>query len=258
MGYSEIIKGFIALLFLSSSWSYLGRQTIGILSTILILAKKDTKNDVKVDKNLIKERFWQKNAFNTNPYCTGVMVGIVLNKQNEIFNESFFALQHIFGAIGDDFFWRALRPTLLSLAVLILLIGYLVSPNFHLLNIFTLAPLLFLIPYNIIAQGIRVRGLYEGRKHGRSAAVRLIQDLRKPITKLYNILAFIMGMLIVLLPLIVIHHTSGHSENLWKSIIFLLLIILLVVLSYLAMRTERANSYLLISGLLIFLIIKVL
>lgn len=249
MGYSEIIKGFIALLFLSSSWSYLGRQTIGILSTILILAKKDT-NPSLAD--------WQKNAFNTNPYCTGVMVGIVLNKQTEIFNESFFALQHIFGAIGDDFFWRALRPTLLSLSVLILLIGYLFSAKIHSLWVFTLSPLLFLIPYNIIAQGTRIRGLYEGKKYGRSAAIRLIEDLRQPISTLYNILAFVMGILLVLLPLVFLSSFSEHTASFGKSIVSTLSILSLIVLSFLALRTDRASSYLLIGGLLIFLIIKVL
>jgi mannose/fructose/N-acetylgalactosamine-specific phosphotransferase system component IID len=251
MGFIEILKGFFISMFLSSSWSYLGRQSVGILAILLSLTKGEKRN-------LIKERALARNAFNTNPYCTGVMIGIVLNNENELQKESFFSLQHIFGSIGDEFFWRALRPTLLSLSVLFLLIGYLWSKEINSIGVFVLTPLLFLLPYNIIAQGIRVRGLSQGKKLGRVAAVQLVELLRRPISKLYNLSAFIIGMILTILPLVFLSSFTRHIENLGKSIVSALSILAFIVLSFVALRSDRASSYLLIGGLLIFLVIKVL
>jgi mannose/fructose/N-acetylgalactosamine-specific phosphotransferase system component IID len=253
MGIIEIVKGFVALLFLQSSWSYIGRQTLGVLLVLILLVKKKDPN-----KKLLKQRIWQSIPFNTNPYCTGIILGIALNQEGDIFKESYVTLQHIFGAIGDEFFWRALRPTLLSFSVLILLIGYFLSINFNIPVVYRFAPLLFLVPYNLLAQGIRFRGLYQGKKYGRNAAVRLTENLRKPISKLHNFLTFIMGMLLVLLPLIFIHSYSGHHSIFAISFLSALIIIILTVISFVAMRSNRASSYLLIGGLLIFLIIRLL
>lgn len=250
MGFIDIIKGFFALIFLQASWSYVGRQTLGFLYAIILLAKNksDTLTPAPT-KSQIEERIWQKFSLNTNPYCTGVMIGIALNHEGEIFKESYFSLQHIFGSIGDEFFWHLLRPTLLSLAVLLLLLGYFYSNNLQMVTIFTFAPLLFFIPYNIIAQGTRIRGLYQGKKYGKSAAIFLIQDLRRFIPKLYNTLAFISGALLILLLL-----ANSVGRKYWS----IPLILFLTILSYRLLRSDRASSYLLIVGLLIFLIIKLL
>jgi len=259
MGFTEIIKGFIALVFLQSSWSYLGRQTLGILSAIILLGNnKTTDANPEPSKDQLKDRIWQKLSINTNPYCIAVMVGIAFNRKGEIFDESYFSLQHIFGAIGDEFFWRTFRPTLLSLTILFLLIGYFLSANFNAVGIFKFTPLVFLIPYNIIAQGTRIRGLSQGKKYGKQAAIFLIENLRKPIPNLYKTLAFIMGILVILLPAMFLSGFSQQIDNTIKAILSVISILSLIILAYIASRTERTSSYLLIGGLLIFLIIKVL
>ena len=259
MGIIEIIKGSLALLFLQSSWSYNGRQTLGVLFAVILLAKNQLgKNRPNITQDHIKERLWQKFSFNTNPYCTGVILGIALNEQGEIFKDSYFTLEHIFGAVGDEFFWRTFRPALLSLTIIILLIGYSYSHNFYNPGIFVFAPFVFLIPYNFVAQGIRFLGLHQGKKLGKQAALFLIQALRTPTSRLYNLLAFTMGMLLIMLPLIVFNNFSEPVQSVSSTMLISVLIIPLVVLSYLALRTERASSYLLMGGLLIFLIIKLL
>jgi len=259
MGIIEIIKGFFALVFLQVSWSYVGRQTLGFLYTIILLAKKQTDSfNSEPTKSQIIERIWQKFSLNTNPYCTGLMIGIALNNQGEIFKESFFSLQHIFGSIGDEFFWHLLRPTLLSLAVLCSLIGYLSSTSLNVYGLFKFSPLIFLIPYFIITQGTRIHGLYQGKMYGKQTAVHLIEDLRKCIPLLYNILAFILGILFVFIPILFLYNFSNQAYSVKKSILTTVLILLIIFISYLGLRSERSSSYLFIIGLLIFLIIKLL
>ncbi|MEO0083484.1 MAG: PTS system mannose/fructose/sorbose family transporter subunit IID [candidate division WOR-3 bacterium] len=253
MDYREIIKTIIPSLFLSNCWSYQGQQIIGILTTLLAAIKRE---EVKA---LIKQKFWQRNTFNTNPYCSGVMIGIVLHSEKEILNDAFFSLQYIFGSIGDDFFWRSLRPMLLSIAVLILLIGYLLYGNIYSIGFFAVTPLIFLIPFNIIAQGTRIRGIINGKKYGRNAAVQLIQSLRRPINTFYNTLALTMGLLFSGLIVIVGHYNIGlNSIYVIDKISFTLLVILVLLISFVLSKFERINSYLLILSLLILLIIKIL
>ena len=255
----EIIKGFFSLILLQMSWSFVGRQTLGFLYAIILLARNQPDSSTQEPtKSQIKERIWQKQTLNTNPYCTGVMVGIALNNEGEIYKDSFFSLQHIFGSIGDEFFWRLLRPTLLSIAVLFAMIGYLYSATLNLIGIFRFFPLIFLLPYVIITQGIRIRGLYQGKKHGKNAAIYLIKDLRKNIPRLYNILTFIFGILIILLPFVFIYTFSYQVFAFKRIILTIILILSSIFISYLALRSERSSSYLLLIGLLIYLIIKIL
>ncbi len=259
MGIIEIIKGFFALVFLQVSWSYVGRQTLGFLYAIILLAKNQTDSfNSEPTKSQIIERIWQKFSLNTNPYCTGLMIGIALNNQGEIFKESFFSLQHIFGSIGDEFFWHLLRPTLLSLAVLCSLIGYLTSTNLNIYGLFKFSPLVFLIPYFIITQATRIHGLYQGKMYGKHTTVHLMENLRKCIPLLYKILAFIFGILFTLLPILFLHNFSNQIFSVKNSILIIILLLLIIFISYLGLRSERSSSYLFIIGLLIFVIIKLL
>jgi mannose/fructose/N-acetylgalactosamine-specific phosphotransferase system component IID len=253
MDFDEIIKGFFALIFLQSSWSYVGRQTLGFLYAIILLTKNRTASEPT--RAQIKGQIWQKLSLNTNPYCTGVMIGIAINKQGEIFKESYFSLQYIFGSIGDEFFWQLLRPTLLGIAVLLSLIGYILSNNQTSIGMFRFSSLLFLIPYIFITQGTRIRGLYQGEKYGKDAAIFLIKNLRKKIPKLYKVLSFIIGVLLVIIPIVFLSSFGGYLK---ASILATLLIFFIILISYLALRSERSSSYLLIAGLLILLIIKLL
>lgn len=259
MGIIEIVKGSFALVFLQLSWSYVGRQTLGFLYAIILLAKDKTDSfNLEPTKSQIKKRIWQKLSLNTNPYCTGTMIGIALNNQGEIFKESFFSLQSIFGSIGDEFFWHLLRPTLLILAVLCSVIGYLTSASLNVYGLFIFSPLIFLIPFFIITQGIRIYGLYQGKINGKQTAVHLIEDLRKCIPLLSNISAFIFGILFTLLPILFLHSFSNQAFSIKNSILIIILLLLIIFISYLGLRSERSSSYLFIIGLLIFIIIKLL
>ncbi|MBS4015044.1 MAG: PTS system mannose/fructose/sorbose family transporter subunit IID [Candidatus Latescibacteria bacterium] len=243
----DIIKSFLALLFLQTAWSYEGKQTIGFLNALITL-KKHTPQ---------KKEIVSKSAFNTNPYCTGLLLGL-MGHYEQIPREWFVALQNTFGALGDEFFWRLLRPILLTTTVIILLSGYLFTPDIRLVSLYMYAPLLFIILFNLVSQSVRYRYLFKGLKFGRSAAISLANSLRKPLAKLYNIFAFLAGIVLIVVILLFLSGFSHQIESTQKTIAAIFLVLLLVVIFSLLLRTERHSSYLLIGGLLIFLIFKLL
>ncbi|MCX8014494.1 MAG: PTS system mannose/fructose/sorbose family transporter subunit IID [candidate division WOR-3 bacterium] len=253
MSHLDLIKGFISLLFLQTSWSYTGKQTLGFIYAWLSLTKASTQ-DKKTFKNIIGK----KTGFNTNPYCAGLLLGIALNNETNLAKEWFVTLQHILGGLGDEFFWRTLRPLLLAIATLLLILGYYQNKlNIYSLGIFKFAPLVFLIPYVIITQRIRLKGLIWGVRYGQKATV-FLNELRKSLTVLYHILAYILGVLIVLLPPIASYSLSAPIATITSGLFFTLIILLLIALAFGLLRSDRRASYLLIAGLLIFLIIKVI
>lgn len=258
MGSWETIKGLIALFFLQSSWSYAGKQTLGFLYAWISLIKDSSKLSVAEDKNTLKNLIGKKTGFNTNPYCAGLLLGIALNNANNITKEWFVSLQHILGGLGDEFFWRTLRPLLLAIATLFLAIGY-YQNNLRItsLGIFRFAPLLFLVPYIIITQYVRIKGLTDGERYGQRSTV-FLNDLRKSLTVLYHTLAYILGVLIVLLPPIASYSLSSPIATITTGLLFTLFVLLLIALTFGLLRSDRRASYLLIAGLLIFLIIKVI
>lgn len=243
----EIIKSFGSLLLLQSAWSYQGKQTVGFLFALLTI-----KNHINNHKQIVLD-----SSFNTNPYCTGLMLGL-LKHYDTVAQEWFKALQHTFGSLGDEFFWRLIRPILLTASIVVLLYGYLFNKNIYLQGIYPYAPLLFLIIFNIISQNVRLRWLIKAVKSGRAASLSLANYLRRPLSTLYKTLAFLAGLTISVVVLISV---TGLVNQIASSGILLLLIAailaLIIFISFL-LRTERASSLLLIVGLLIFLVIKLL
>jgi mannose/fructose/N-acetylgalactosamine-specific phosphotransferase system component IID len=243
----DIIKSFLALLFIQTSWSYEGKQTIGFLFALITI-----KN-----RSLQKKEIIYRSSFNTNPYCTGLLLGL-MQHYKDVPQEWFVALQHTFGSLGDEFFWRLLRPILLTIPVVILLYAYMYTHNIHLASLYMYAPLIFLVLFNFFSQGVRYRWLNKGSEFGRSATISLANYLRKPLAKLYNIFAFLAGILLIIVVLISVYGFSNHSAGSPKIIISIALILSLITIFCLMLRTEQYSSYLLIGGLLIFLLFRLL
>jgi PTS system mannose-specific IID component len=113
--------------------------------------------------------------FNTQPYMVGVIIGEVvdmetkilesddINKQNEIICNMNRFKNNISGplaAIGDSFFYGELRPMLSFLSIFIMVIFASKQPEYIIL-----APIVFIILYNIIHLGARISFMYEGFKY---------------------------------------------------------------------------------------------
>lgn len=247
MDYFYALKNYLNLLLLQSAWSYQGKQTIGFLFALTKL-----KNNSETKKKIVSD-----SAFNTNPYCTGLLLGLMQHYDN-IANEWFIALQHTFGSLGDEFFWRLLRPMLMTISVIILLYGYLFSPTINLGIIYAFVPFIYLIFFSFVSQQVRFKWFVKAVKSGRTASLTLANFLRKPLSKLYNLFAFLAGLClsaVILLFLYGFNHQIAGTRHLLLLIGFIILFIILIGF---LLKTERASSLFLIGGLLIFLVIKLL
>jgi len=100
--------------------------------------------------------------FNTHPYFTGPVLGTIVrleeNSGGRDVSESVMVKQSLMGpyaAIGDTFFWGALRPFAAIIACALGYAGYVV------------APLAFLLIYTPVHLWVRLKGFVEGYKKGK-------------------------------------------------------------------------------------------
>jgi mannose/fructose/N-acetylgalactosamine-specific phosphotransferase system component IID len=234
MGVLEIARGLLALLFLQTSWSYAGRQGLGLKFVLLAVARK------KDQRLRIMEHC--RGVFNTNPFVAGAVVGTIVRAEYEVqelrtidrFAET---AQATLAAGGDRFFWQTLRPALSALAVLL---GLFWSP---------VAPLGFLIAFNGVSQGSRVIGLRLGYTQRRNATPVLQKQFDKWTHSLSMFAALITGMIL----------TRGLlGEKPLALGMPLVLTIPIAAVSYFAIRRNVNQTYLLIISLLIFLALKLI
>lgn len=174
MAFIQILKGFLGFLFLQTSWSFDGRQSLGFLTTLSWLVKN------REEEQRFLSRF--SRPFNTNPYTASFALGSIL-KEKERTHES---LGQILAAYGDDFFWHTLRPASAGLSVLLGFAGA------------GWAPLFFIVLFNGVAQGIRFAGLPLSYTRGRQAILDLGRRLRRITPVVQAAASFVIGMLLFL------------------------------------------------------------
>ena len=109
--------------------------------------------------------------FNTHPYFTAAVVGSIvrLEEEGDTLEADHLkkAVMGPYAAIGDSFFWGALRLFSAVGAVLLAYQGYL------------LAPLAFLLLYNPAHVWVRINGFFEGYRRGRNN-IHFIKGLDLP------------------------------------------------------------------------------
>jgi PTS system mannose-specific IID component len=109
--------------------------------------------------------------FTTHPYLAAPIIGSVgrLEAENRFSETTDLknALMGPYAAIGDSFFWGALRPFAGIAAVCLAIMGFL------------LAPLLFLVLYNPAHLWVRLRGFITGWRQGKDA-IEFIRRLDLP------------------------------------------------------------------------------
>jgi PTS system mannose-specific IID component len=109
--------------------------------------------------------------FNTHPYLTAAVIGSIVKLEEE---GDTLEVDHLkkavmgpYAAIGDSFFWGALRLFSAVGAVILAYQGYL------------LAPLVFLLLYNPAHVWVRIRGFFEGYRRGKHS-IHFIKGLDLP------------------------------------------------------------------------------
>ncbi len=164
--YGSIALGvFLRSLFIQSSFNYHGMQNLGFAFSMLPLAGRLADNRERLASMLTRHM----QVFNTHPYLSGLIIGSVfhieersINAGNDKAGEAEAAnLKNIlmgpYAALGDSFFWGALKPFASVLSVLVALQHSL------------LAIPAFLFLYNPSHLWIRCRGFMEGYRRGKNS-----------------------------------------------------------------------------------------
>ena len=112
--------------------------------------------------------------FNTHPYMAGYVLGAALKAESELAEGRGDAeivaaikarLAPPLAAVGDSFYWAALRPATVMLGIAWL---WLAPHPWHLW-----APIVFLASYNIVALGLRMNAVEAGWSKGEGVAVHV-------------------------------------------------------------------------------------
>jgi len=155
---SELAGMFFRSLSIQSSWSFRGMQNVGFAYSLIPLVMSG--QDKKRISGILKRHVC---PFSSHPYLTGAIIASVAMLEEKSSEGSGCpeavdrkeALMAPYAAVGDPFFWGALRPFSSVAGVILAFKGLLI------------APLFFLLVYNSIHIWIRLKGFVEGYRDGR-------------------------------------------------------------------------------------------
>lgn len=156
---------------LQASWNYEGLQNIGFLFVMAPALRWLYAGD---DLERAFARHLEK--FNTHPYLAGPILGVslALEEKNRAGEEGLVGTERFkevtmspYGAMGDSFFWGALRPLAAVVSLYFALRGSL------------LAPLVFLLLFNLPHLWCRVLWFWQGYREGLSM-VQVIERWQLP------------------------------------------------------------------------------
>lgn len=160
-------KIFLSSLLIQSSFNYRGMQNLGFAFSLLPLARRLAGDEVRLAALLTRHL----QLFNTHPYLSAPIIGSVARMEEDNTGAAAVNLKNAlmgpYAALGDSFFWGALKPLAAVFGVLLALQEYL------------LAPLALLLLYNPGHFWVRVRGFVEGYRRGKEG-IDFIRYLELP------------------------------------------------------------------------------
>ncbi|WP_372519069.1 PTS system mannose/fructose/sorbose family transporter subunit IID [Candidatus Ruminimicrobiellum ovillum] len=175
-----MIKNFIFLrtFFLQALWNFERLQNIGFLYILYPVFKNLYKDKEKRKQALLRHMGF----FNTNPYMVNIIVAMVINTEKDIASgqEQNIKKPEMIksvmagptAAIGDYFFWGTWRPFVSFISILMIIL----SMNMFSINFLWIAPVIFIVVYNIVHLAFRYWSLF--------VSFRLNEKMIKLISKL--------------------------------------------------------------------------
>lgn len=161
-----LFRIFLRSLTIQASFNFYRMQSLGFAFSLLPLTRQE--EDPRRRAESLSRHL---EMFNTHPYLTALVIGSVVRLEEDGDIE---AADHLkkavmgpYAAIGDPFFWGALRSFSSATAVLLALKGVL------------LAPLALLLLHNPIHLWIRGKGFIEGYRRG-ERSIDFIRVLNLP------------------------------------------------------------------------------
>lgn len=154
-----MIKNFIFLrtFFLQALWNFERLQNIGFLYILYPVFKSLYKDKEKRKEALLRHIGF----FNTNPYMVNIIIAMVINSENNIASgqeqntKKPEMIKSVMAgptaAIGDYFFWGTWRPFVSFISILMIIL----SMNMFNINFLWIAPVVFIVVYNIVHLAFR-------------------------------------------------------------------------------------------------------
>ena len=214
----DLAKIFLRSLTVHSSWNFSSMQNIGFAFSLIPFVKK-SGGDREQSARILKRHL---ELFSTHPCLSGPIIGSVVKLEEESCENDGCpeavdlkkALMAPYAAIGDPFFWGALKPSSAVVGVIVAIEGFLA------------APLIFLLLYNSFHIWVRLRGFVEGYRDKRGA-INFIKALNLPelsrkIRWVSVILLGILAGLIIEIPPVPYACDSGGFAKILLLIIILL------------------------------------
>jgi PTS system mannose-specific IID component len=167
----RMIGAFLRSLFIHSTWNFWRMQNLGfafaMIPTIRFLGGNLENRSRMLARHL--------QLFNTNPYMSGPIIGATMKLEEDSFSDGNCpevdqlktTLMAPYAAIGDSFFWGALKPLAAAVGVLLAMKG------------FFCACLVALLIYNPIHLWIRLKGFMEGYRKGKDG-IEFIRAMNLP------------------------------------------------------------------------------
>ncbi|MEK6645398.1 MAG: PTS system mannose/fructose/sorbose family transporter subunit IID [Candidatus Firestonebacteria bacterium] len=196
----DLIVTMYRSLFVETVWNFERMQSVGFLYAIIPAIRKLYPNKIKRISALKRHL----KPFSTHPYMTGIILGVILKKEEEIAcgtEENTKVIDDIksnmmgpLAALGDSFFWSAWRPLIALLGTTITMLS--VKNQCSII----LGPVVFLIIYNIPHFYLRCIGFIKAYNSG-LGIISTIRNLniQKLVERLYLIGAIMAGCVIALL-----------------------------------------------------------
>jgi PTS system mannose-specific IID component len=190
----DLVRVLLRAFLIQASWSFDRMQTLGFAYAILPALRKLYPDS----KELTSRINIHLEYFNTQPYFASFILGAVVRLEEERASGRNpdadvrglkTALMASLGAMGDSFFWGALKPFAVAVAVAVFFAGL------------WWAPLAFLVIYNIWHVGLRAWLLFLGYESG-GDAVALVGEFNftKLARSLKTLSLSLLGGLLGLLP----------------------------------------------------------
>lgn len=190
---TTLIKIFLRSFFVHTTLNFKRMQNMGFSMAIIPLIREMRLNRKESERILTDH----VQMFNTHPYLSASIIGSIvrLEEENASKKEAFSdtvsikqSLMASYAAIGDMFFWGALRPFAAIVAVILSYIGL------------AIAPVIFLLIYTPAHVWVRLKGFIEGYRRGKTG-FEFIRSLNLPgaaVKIRWISLAVLIGLLVLL------------------------------------------------------------
>ncbi|MFO7569732.1 MAG: PTS system mannose/fructose/sorbose family transporter subunit IID [Smithellaceae bacterium] len=239
---NTLIKIFLRSFFIHATLNFRRMQNLGFAYAILPLIREQQIKGQDARDSLTRHL----QMFNTHPYLSTPVIGSIVRMEEEATSPMDVAaastvkqsLMGPYAAIGDTFFWGALRPCAAIIAIVLAFEGLKV------------APLLFLLLYTPVHAWVRIAGFVAGYKKGKQG-IEFIRGLNLPrlaVRVRWLSLAVLAACVFWLLQ-------GGYSEfSALSCIVVESVALALILLCLLLIKKGISQVYILYGAVLIFLV----